>query len=519
MLDLGEFSKYREGNRLEAKESRGGVPNSLWSTYSAFANTNGGCILLGVAELPDKTLSPVGLDNPEKWVSDFWSTVNNSKKVNINILLNKHVRIEKVDGRAIIVIEVPRAERSFKPVFLNEKPYSETYRRNGEGDYRCTQQMVDAMIRDKGDRTQDVLILEKMPLDVLDYSTLRAFRNRMRNTRPGHVWDGLEDIEFLQKLGAINIGGDDRRHPTAAGLLMFGYDHEIRMEYPNFFLDYQEHYDADSRFTDRITSASGEWSGNIFDFYFKVYNKLIQHPKIKIPFRMENGLTRIDDTPIHKALREALANCLINADFYGERGLVIRNNYDEIILENPGGFRIELGEALSGGVSSPRNAVIMKMFGLLDIGERIGSGIPLIYQAWLDNGFPEPRYNESFSTNRTVLSLALSRTSGNNERNKRAEITSGNNERKKRAEQANDSKAPLKGELRKQATIQYLTIHPFAKATEIAKNIGISDGRARVYLLELVRDGSVVAEGETHNRIYRLKAEGHVMPTKGVTPE
>jgi predicted HTH transcriptional regulator len=243
----------------------------------------------------------------------------------------------------------------------------------------------------------------------------------MRSTRPGHVWDGLEDIEFLQKLGAINIGEDDKRHPTAAGLLMFGYDHEIRREYPNYFLDYQEHYDADTRFTDRITSASGEWSGNVFDFFFKVYNKLIQHPKIKIPFKMEDGLTRKDDTPIHKTLREALANCLSNADFYGERGLVIRNNLNEIILENPGGFRIEFSEALSGGVSSPRNSVIMKMFGLLDIGERIGSGIPLIYQAWQDEGFDEPKYTESLSANRTTLTLALTKT---NEKNKTPNKTS-----------------------------------------------------------------------------------------------
>jgi predicted HTH transcriptional regulator len=291
--------------------------------------------------------------------------------------------------------------------------------------------MVEAMIRDKGEKTQDMLILEKMSLDVFDYDTLRSFRNRMRSTRPGHVWDGLEDIEFLQKLGAINIGEDEKRHPTAAGLLMFGYEYEIVREYPNYFLDYQEQYDADVRFTDRITSTSGEWSGNIYDFFFKVYNKLIQHPRIKIPFKME-GIIRIDDTPIHKALREALANCLSNADFYGERGLVIHNRQEAIVFENPGGFRIELSEALSGGVSSPRNSVIMKMFTLLDIGERTGSGIPSIFQAWRDEGFGEPRYTESLSPDRTVLLLDLSKTGGKNRRKKQAEKTGEKNRRKQK---------------------------------------------------------------------------------------
>ena len=126
---------------------------------------------------------------------------------------------------------------------------------------------------------------------------------------------------------------------------------------------------------------------------------------------MKDGLTRLDDTPIHEALREALANCVSNADFYGERGLVIRNNIDSIVLENPGIFRIELREALSGGVSSPRSAVILKMLNLLNIGERTGSGIPLIFKEWKSEGFIEPVYTELIEINRSKLSLSLERPS------------------------------------------------------------------------------------------------------------
>ena len=36
-----------------------------------------------------------------------------------------------------------------------------------------------------------------------------------------------------------------------------------------------------------------------------------------------DGGTRADDTPVHQALREALVNCLANADYYGRQGLVI----------------------------------------------------------------------------------------------------------------------------------------------------------------------------------------------------
>lgn len=101
---------------------------------------------------------------------------------------------------------------------------------------------------------------------------------------------------------------------------MFGNEYDIVREFNTYFLDYQEQYDADTRWTDRIISSSGDWSGNVYDFYFRVYNKLIQD--IKVPFKMDGG-TRVDDTPVHQALREALANCLVHADYYGRQGLVI----------------------------------------------------------------------------------------------------------------------------------------------------------------------------------------------------
>ena len=415
MFCVDDLAKYREGNRLEAKRAVSGLPSSMWATYSSFANTNGGVILLGVDESYDKSIKPVGLSNPEELISDFWNTINNPQKVNLNTLLDKHAHVEAIDGKYIVVIEVPRADRTVKPIFLNQKPYAETYRRDGEGDYRCTREMVEAMIRDKGEKTQDMLVLEKMPLSVFDYDCVRRYHNRMKVTRPGHIWEELDSVEFLQKLGAIGIGDDDKRHPTTAGLLMFGFEHEITREYPQYFLDYQERYDSDVRWTDRITSASGEWSGNLYDFFYRTYNKLIQNPSIKTPFRMENGRDRIDDTPIHIALREALANCLINADFYGTRGVVIRNNLEGIIMENPGCFRISLNEALSGGISSPRNSVIIKMFNLIDIGERSGSGVPLIHKTWDKQEWVSPLYTEQFDPDRVALNLSFKAQSKNNQ--------------------------------------------------------------------------------------------------------
>ena len=72
MIDLNNIQKYQENNRIEAKKAMGGLPHSLWETYSAFANTMGGVILLGVEERKDKSLHPVDLPDPQKLVEEFW---------------------------------------------------------------------------------------------------------------------------------------------------------------------------------------------------------------------------------------------------------------------------------------------------------------------------------------------------------------------------------------------------------------------------------------------------------------
>ncbi len=146
MIDFANIEKYKENNRIEAKKAIGGLPQSIWETYSAFANTLGGIILLGVEEHPDKSLHPVALPDPEILIEEFWDIVNNDSKVSANILSDKDVTIEDIDGNRIVAIRVPRARRSDRPVYIDGDPLS-SYRRNGEGDYKCTKEEVQAMMR------------------------------------------------------------------------------------------------------------------------------------------------------------------------------------------------------------------------------------------------------------------------------------------------------------------------------------------------------------------------------------
>jgi predicted HTH transcriptional regulator len=152
MIDFENIESYKENNRIEAKKAVGGLPHSIWETYSAFANTLGGIILLGVEEYRDKTFHPVKLPDPEFLVSDFWELLRDPKNASVNILSPDDVTIEEVEGKRIVAIRVPRAPRHLRPIYIDGNPMTGTYRRNGEGDYRCSPEAVREMMKKASDQ-------------------------------------------------------------------------------------------------------------------------------------------------------------------------------------------------------------------------------------------------------------------------------------------------------------------------------------------------------------------------------
>ena len=94
-FDISKFASYKEDNRREVKRANGGLPNSLWDTYSAFANCYGGVIILGVKENKDGSWYTTGLkaSDERKLLKDFWDNVNNRKKASVNLLTDDDVEV------------------------------------------------------------------------------------------------------------------------------------------------------------------------------------------------------------------------------------------------------------------------------------------------------------------------------------------------------------------------------------------------------------------------------------------
>ncbi len=120
-------------------------------------------------------------------------------------------------------------------------------------------------------------------------------------------------------------------------------------------------------------------------------------------------MIRDDTPPSRKAVREALVNCLANADFNAPMPVVVGllPQRQKLVIENSGGIRAGLDQMLRGGVSDQRNPSILNMFCLIKHGERYGGGVPSIMQAWSSMGMKAPEYAELFRPPRTMLTLSL----------------------------------------------------------------------------------------------------------------
>ncbi len=399
-----------ENHTLEAKEAKGGLPKSIWESYSAFANTSGGTIVLGVLENEDFSLSPSGLSKTqiELLERDFWNGVNNKTIVSKNIVSNDGVQERQIGESFLLIIRVPKARREDKPIYIFGNMDSGTYKRNGEGDYHCSNAEIKMMIAESVSMPCDSLIAEGADISWLSPSSIDGYKNMFKAQNPSSPWSTLNQEDFLLRIGAVK-DNNGKCFPTIAGLLFFGYDWRIRMVFPNYFLDYTDEriFSLEQRYLKRISTYSGDWDGNLFEFLINVATDI----SFKIPNAYQvpkKSIQRADDSLLIKAIREGITNACVNADFNFSQGLKIVLKGDGLRIENPGLMLIDENRALKGGESEPRNPVIMNMLSSIGIGDRQGWGIPLMNEALKQSGFGSLSLKETTCPDRTSLFLPIS---------------------------------------------------------------------------------------------------------------
>ena len=186
-----------------------------------------------------------------------------------------------------INIDVPMANYTMRPVYINKNLLSGSFKRNYEGDYHCTDEEVKSMLRDANENGNDGLMLENYDMNDIDLPTLHAYRNHFKISNLDHVFNHLDDKEFLRNMGGMTTDRITRREGlTMAGLMMFGKGLPVRDRFDNIRMDYIDKTNliGDSRWSDRLT-YDGTWENNLFNFFTRVMPKLTAD--LKRPFKHE----------------------------------------------------------------------------------------------------------------------------------------------------------------------------------------------------------------------------------------
>ena len=403
-----------ENYELEFKSAKGGFPESFWQTFSAFANTNGGIIVLGIKHTNHKNI-PDHLTEEliNTYKKRFWDCAHNKEKVSATMLTERDVIDALVDGNRVLIFRIPRATYDIRPVYLNKNPFGNTYKRNHEGDYHCTETEIRQMFADAYHTTlpYDNQILINYSMEDIDIPTLKAYRQRFSLKKENHPWNELNDFDFLCKLGAYRIDRENGNEGfTRAGILMFGKTESITDQVcaPWYFVDYQERMsnNPQQRWSDRIY-PDGTWEANLYQFFYKVYNKLTQ--SLPIPFQLD-GAMRYEETSAHVAIREALANTLVHCNYSVHGNIVIIKELDKITFRNPGCMLIPVDDFYTGNHSLCRNPILQKFFMQLGIGEKAGSGADFIIKGCDDNKWNHPTIEEKVQPDRVTMTFYLKET-------------------------------------------------------------------------------------------------------------
>lgn len=128
---IDDIKSLRESQELECKlangrDGKGALPNDIWETYSAFANTEGGDILLGLKENKNGSFELYGVANTQKVLDELWNGLNNPQKISHNLLRDHWVKIISIDNKDLIQIHVPRSPRKYRPIYVNSNPLKGT---------------------------------------------------------------------------------------------------------------------------------------------------------------------------------------------------------------------------------------------------------------------------------------------------------------------------------------------------------------------------------------------------------
>jgi ATP-dependent DNA helicase RecG len=393
---LQELTALDESHRIEAKLARQ-IDRSVMETVCAFANEpglGGGYLLLGVTrdthDLFSNAYQIDGIDNPEKLQSDLASQCASV----FNRPLRPRVSVEVLSGKTVVVVYVPEAAPTEKPIFLQNLGLPRgAYRRVGPTDQEGTEDDLVALYAGHQLDTFDAAVLPDADMSDIDPAAIDDYMQQRRAINPDAEELTWSEDDLLRSLGCAKRENGLLK-PTVAGIVLFGSTMALRRCFPMMRIDYirvpgrQWVENPDHRF-DTLEIRAPLFTA-IRRATNTVRDELIQ--SFSLP---EGALAREDEPSLPlRVIREAIVNAVMHRSYRIHGAIQIIRYANRLEIRNPG-HSIKAEEQLGEPGSETRNPRIAAVLHEVNIAETKGSGIRAMRELMIAQGLLPPTFESS----------------------------------------------------------------------------------------------------------------------------
>lgn len=399
-----------DDSHAEAKAAARDLGKSLWDTVSAFANTDGEIVILGLDQKAGFTPA-TGFDP------------NATLDALDNHLLGERAKVEPTPRVAfdrvpfesselvVLFIESMRSDPILSermPCFVRDKGITNgSFKRVADKDKRLSPYEIHELQSRTRPDNSDIEIVEGTGIGSLDPSAISAVLERLHRTRSRIGEDGAGETEILMRLKALSRGGE----ATLAGILSLGrYPQEY---FPQLFIDVTVHpgveksSDPRIRFSDRY-----ECDGRLPDAIDTAVKAVVANLKIR---QVERGARVVTEPEIPEmVIREAITNAVMHRDYsYLQQGQQVAVDVypDRVEIQNPGGLWGDRTlDNIGDGTSVSRNKALAKLLSHTPIAsdggtvaENAGSGMPRMRAGMAMWALPVPQFRPGIGSFTVIL--------------------------------------------------------------------------------------------------------------------
>ena len=384
---------------VEVKKAAGGPPKSLPQTISAFANTDGGLLILGVDETAG--FIPVGV--PVKPLAEALAGACNDA---VEPSIRAEIDIVDVEGVPVVAALIPALSSAHRPCYVRAQGIERgSYMRGHDGDRHLTTYEIHALFAEHGQPKDDVAIVPDATSKDFDKALVSRLIERLQRTR-GPVFAAQDETTILRMVGAL-VPDPETEQPTLAGLLCLGtYPQQFLPQLNITFVSYPT---VDGRqMADGTRFLDNQAIDGPIPLMVEIAEQVLTRNMTRRSVITGAGREDIPEYPL-TVFRELIVNAIMHRDYFPlAQGSQIRVELypDRLEIVSPGGlFGVANTDLLTRTpITASRNATLCRLLedvevphSLRTVAENRGTGLIIVSSELARLGMPPIRITSTLT--------------------------------------------------------------------------------------------------------------------------